>query len=76
MPYGDHGGRGCEPLRCHAGDQDAFAAESQRRAVEAIEQGRCTEIVPVPIPQKKGEPRVFDQDEFPRAGTTVEKLAG
>jgi len=57
-------------------DQDAFAAESQRRAVEAIAQGSFrTEIVPVSIPQKKGEPRVVDQDEFPRAGTTVEKLA-
>ena len=47
------------------------------RAVEAIAQGSFrTEIVPVSIPQKKGEPRVFDQDEFPRAGTTAEKLAG
>ena len=58
------------------GDQDAFSAESQRRAVEAIQQGSFrAEIVPVSIPQKKGEPRVVDQDEFPRAGTTVEKLA-
>jgi acetyl-CoA C-acetyltransferase len=58
-------------------DQDAFAAESQRRAQEAIAAGRFVdEIVPVEIPQKKGEPVRFVTDEYPRAGTTVEKLAG
>jgi acetyl-CoA C-acetyltransferase len=58
-------------------DQDAFAAESQRRAEQAIAQGWFRdEIVPVEIPQKKGAPPVvFDRDEYPRAGTTVEKLA-
>jgi acetyl-CoA C-acetyltransferase len=57
--------------------QDEFAAESQRRAALAIEAGRFTEeIVPVMIAQKKGEPRAFDVDEFPRRGTTAEKLAG
>jgi acetyl-CoA C-acetyltransferase len=57
-------------------DQDAFAAESQRRAQEAIAAGRFgDEIVPVEIPQKKGEPVRFATDEYPRAGTTVEKLA-
>jgi acetyl-CoA C-acetyltransferase len=57
-------------------DQDAFAAESQRRAQHAIASGWFRdEIVPVPIPQKKGDPVLFDTDEFPRAGTTVEKLA-
>jgi acetyl-CoA C-acetyltransferase len=56
-------------------EQDALAAESQRRAVAAIESGAFTEeIVPVPIPQKKGEPLVFAKDEYPRAGTTLEKL--
>src|SRR5262245_21392101 len=56
-------------------DQDAFAAESQRRAVEAIGSGRfAEEIVPVAIPQEKGEPVVVKIDEYPRAGTTVEKL--
>ncbi|GAB0148172.1 MULTISPECIES: acetyl-CoA C-acetyltransferase [Marichromatium] len=55
--------------------QDAFAADSQRKAEAAIEAGRFTdEIVPVSIPQRKGEPLVFDRDEFPRAGTTAEKL--
>ncbi len=57
-------------------DQDAFAAESQRRAAEAIAEGRFKdEIVPVAVPQKKGEPLRFDTDEYPRAGTTADKLA-
>jgi acetyl-CoA C-acetyltransferase len=57
-------------------DQDSFAAESQRRAEQAITQGLFKdEIVPVEIPQKKGAPIVFDRDEYPRAGTTGEKLA-
>jgi acetyl-CoA C-acetyltransferase len=56
-------------------EQDAFAAESQSRAEAAIRDGRFkTEIVPVPIPQKKGEPKPFDTDEHPRAGTTAESL--
>ncbi|MEN8641754.1 acetyl-CoA C-acetyltransferase [Pseudomonas sichuanensis] len=55
--------------------QDAFAAESQRKAVAAIEAGRFKdEITPIQIPQKKGEPLVFDTDEQPRAGTTAESL--
>ncbi len=58
-------------------DQDAFAAESQRRAVAAIKAGVFTdEIVPVTIPQKKGNPVVVDVDEHPRPDVTVEKLAG
>jgi acetyl-CoA C-acetyltransferase len=57
-------------------DQDAFAAGSQERAVRAIAEGRFkNEIVPVPVPQKKGDPINVDTDEYPRAGTTVEKLA-
>jgi acetyl-CoA C-acetyltransferase len=57
-------------------DQDAFAAESQERAVRAIAGQRFKEeIVPVPVPQKKGDPLMVDTDEYPRAGTTVEKLA-
>ena len=58
------------------GAQDAFAAESQRRAEAAISAGRFDEeIVPVMIARKKGEPVVFRVDEYPRAGTTVETLA-
>ncbi|MGE3509111.1 MAG: acetyl-CoA C-acetyltransferase [Vicinamibacterales bacterium] len=57
-------------------DQDAFAAESQRRAGAAIAAGAFkAEIVPVAIPQRKGDAMRFDTDEYPRAGTTVEALA-
>ena len=57
-------------------DQDAFAAESQARAAKAVASGVFDrEIVPVPVPQKKGDPILFARDEYPRAGTTVEKLA-
>jgi acetyl-CoA C-acetyltransferase len=59
------------------GEQDAYAAESQRRAERAIKGGLFRdEIVPVQIPQKKGDPIAFDTDEYPRAGTTADKLAG
>jgi acetyl-CoA C-acetyltransferase len=57
-------------------DQDAFAAESQSRAEAAIREGRFRdEIVPVPIPQRKGEPLLVSADEHPRPGTTAESLA-
>ena len=56
--------------------QDAFAAASQQKASAAIESGRfVTEITPILIPQRKGEPLVFATDEQPRAGTTAEALA-
>ncbi len=58
-------------------DQDAYALGSQQKAVAAIEAGRFREeIVPVAIPQKKGDPVVVDQDEHPRADTTLDKLQG
>jgi acetyl-CoA C-acetyltransferase len=57
-------------------EQDRLAAESQRRAAAAIESGRFREeIVAVQIPQRKGDPLIFDTDEFPRKGTTSEALA-
>ncbi len=57
-------------------EQDAFAAESQRRAGESMEAGRFdAEIIPVEIPQRKGDPVVVDRDEHPRPGTTAEDLA-
>ena len=56
--------------------QDAFALESQQRAVAAIEAGRFDDqLVPISVMQRKGEPLVIDRDEHPRAGTTVEALA-
>jgi acetyl-CoA C-acetyltransferase len=55
--------------------QDRFALESYRRAMDAIRAGRFKdEIMPVEIPQKKGAPRIFDQDECPR-DTDYESLA-
>lgn len=57
-------------------DQDLFALESQKRAGAALRQGLFNEqIVPVPIPQAKGEPVLFSQDEHPRPDTTLEGLA-
>ncbi|PRR83155.1 acetyl-CoA C-acetyltransferase [Clostridium vincentii] len=56
-------------------EQDAFSANSQQKAEKAIKDGRFKdEIVPVVIPQRKGEPKVFDTDEFPRFGTTAASL--
>lgn len=56
--------------------QDEFSASSQAKAEAAIKAGKFKdEIVPVVIPQRKGDPIIFDTDEFPRFGTTVEKLA-
>lgn len=56
--------------------QDKFAVASQEKAIAAIDAGKFKdEIVPVMIPQRKGDPKVFDTDEFPRRGTTLEGLA-
>jgi acetyl-CoA C-acetyltransferase len=58
-------------------DQDELAFRSQQNAGRAIQEGRFKdEIVPVSIPQKKGNPLVFDTDEHPRPNTTREALAG
>ncbi len=58
-------------------EQDAFAAASQAKAIAAIEAGKFKdEITAVEIPQRKGDPIIFDTDEGPRAGVTAEKLAG
>ncbi len=57
-------------------EQDAFALSSQQKWAAAQERGLFKdEIVPVPIPQRKGEPIHFDTDEHPRPDTTMEKLA-
>ena len=56
--------------------QDEFAARSQIKAEKAIKEGRFKdEIVPVIIPQRKGEAIVFDTDEYPKFGTTIDKLS-
>jgi acetyl-CoA acyltransferase len=57
-------------------DQDAFALRSQQRAEAAIESGvLAEEIVPVIVPQRRGDPVVVDTDEHPRPGSTIEALA-
>jgi acetyl-CoA C-acetyltransferase len=57
-------------------EQDAFAAASQQRTEAAQKAGRFKdEIIPIEIPQKKGEPIAFDSDEFPRHGTTAATLS-
>ncbi len=56
-------------------DQDAFGLRSQQLAEAAIKEGKFKEqIVPVEIPQRKGDPKIFDTDEHPRYGTTMESL--
>jgi acetyl-CoA C-acetyltransferase len=65
-----------DKYRISRSSQDEFSAMSQKRAAAAIAEGKFKrEIVPVPIPQKKGEPRLFDTDEYPRAETSVEALS-
>lgn len=57
-------------------EQDRYSVSSQNRAEEAIKSGKfAEEIVPVSIPQRKGDPLVVSQDEFPRFGATYEALA-
>lgn len=57
-------------------DQDAFAAASQQKTEKAQADGVFTdEVIPVEIPQRRGDPVVFDRDEYPKAGITAEGLA-
>jgi len=65
-----------EEFRVSRQDQDAFALRSQQRAAAAIRSGRLAkEIVPVAVPQKKGDPILVSQDEQPRPDTNLEALA-
>ena len=58
-------------------DQDAFALASQQKAEAAQKAGKFKdEIIPIEIPQRKGAPLVFDSDEYPKHGSTLEALAG
>jgi acetyl-CoA acetyltransferase family protein len=57
-------------------EQDAFAVESHRRAIAAIDSGKfAEEITPVPVPQRKGDPLLATTDERPRRDTSLESLA-
>jgi len=65
-----------EEFQVSRADQDAFALRSQQRAGRAMASGRLArEIVPVAIPQRRGEPKVVDADEHPRPDTTSQALA-
>ncbi|TLS35674.1 acetyl-CoA C-acetyltransferase [Pseudalkalibacillus caeni] len=65
----------CDSYKLSREELDKFSAESQKKASEAIEAGRFKdEIVPVSIPQRKGDPVIFDQDEYVKANTSAEKL--
>ena len=66
----------CEQWGLTREELDAFAASSQQKACAAIAAGKFKdEIVPVEIPQRKGEPKVFDTDEYPKEGVTAEGIA-
>ena len=57
-------------------EQDEYALASHRKAVAAQDEGKfADEIVPVPVPQRRGDPAMFDADEGPRRDTSMEKLA-
>ena len=65
----------CDQWGLKREELDEFAAKSQQKAEAAIKAGRFKdEIIPVELPQKKGEPILFDTDEYPRAGVTAEML--
>jgi acetyl-CoA C-acetyltransferase len=66
----------CEQWGLTREELDAFAASSQQKAEAALQAGKFKdEIVPVVIPQRKGDPIVFDTDEYPKAGVTAAGLA-
>ena len=73
---GAHGNKIAAEYSITREEQDKFATLSQNRAEDAIKAGRLKdEITPFPIPQRKGDPVIFDTDEFPRFGTTYDGLA-
>jgi 3-oxoadipyl-CoA thiolase len=78
-PYsmGETGENVAEQCGVSREEQDAFALVSHRRAVAAIEEGRFNEqVVPLMVPQRKGEPLLVERDEHPRPDTSAEALGG
>lgn len=66
----------CDQYEVSRQEQDEFAAWSQEKAAKAIQEGKFKdELVAVEIPQRKGNPIIFDTDEYVKPGTTVEKLS-
>ncbi|WP_404459878.1 acetyl-CoA C-acetyltransferase [Sutcliffiella horikoshii] len=73
---GTYGNSVAKEMEITREDQDAWAYRSHQRAIEATEKGTFdTEIVPVSVPQRKGDPIVVSKDESPRKDTSIEKLA-
>ncbi|KPB05823.1 acetyl-CoA C-acetyltransferase [Bacillus sp. CHD6a] len=73
---GTYGNSVAKEMEISREDQDAWAFRSHQRAIEATEKGYFTdEIVPVSVPQRKGDPIVVSKDESPRKDTSIEKLA-
>ncbi|OPX23705.1 MAG: acetyl-CoA acetyltransferase [Planctomycetales bacterium 4484_113] len=73
---GNDGDRTAAEFSITREEQDEYACRSQNLAEAAIKEGRLAEeITPFPVPQRKGDPVMFEQDEFPRFGTTLDKLA-
>lgn len=65
----------CDRYSITREEQDTFSAKSQQKAAAAIEAGTfAEEIVAIEIPQRKGDPIIFDQDEYVKVGTTADKL--
>lgn len=76
VPMAVHGSNVADEYEISREEQDRWAYRSQMRAAEAMAAGRFDEeIVPVPIPQRKGEPLLVTKDEAPRPDTTLEGLA-
>ncbi|MGD6870783.1 acetyl-CoA C-acetyltransferase [Sutcliffiella horikoshii] len=73
---GTYGNSVAKEMEITREDQDAWAFRSHQRAIEATEKGTFdAEIVPVSVPQRKGDPIVVSKDESPRKDTSIEKLA-
>ena len=74
---GTYGNSTAEAFDISREAQDEWSYRSHQRAIDAIESGKfADEIVPVDVPQRKGEPVSVDTDEAPRKDTTIEKLGG
>lgn len=73
---GTYGNSTAKEFEISREEQDNWALRSHERAIAAIEAGKLAEeIVPVEVPQRKGDPVVVSQDESPRKDTSIEKLA-
>lgn len=73
---GTYGNRTAAKFELTREDQDRWAVKSHERALKAIDEGKfAEEIVPVEVPQRKGDPVIVDQDEAPRRDTSLESLA-